>query len=392
MWIHRDISEKIQQAVRSFPALILTGARQTGKTSLLKKLFPHHRFISLELPSHAELAEKAPEEFIRRYPAPVVIDEVQYAPGLFRYLKSWIDRNRQNYGQFLLTGSQKFTLMKNVSESLAGRAAVFELETLSWHEVQNFQKTMDAELMVRGGFPELQSRRELDPQIFYQSYVATYLERDVRSLLRVGQLRDFERFIRACALRSGQILNKSDLARDVGISSTTANEWLSVLQASNQVILLEPWFSNKNKSLVKSPKLYLADTGLLCHLLGIISSEELLRSPLAGSVWETFVFSEIRKRQTLVLGKWEVFFWRDLRGLEADFLIHRGGRFELIETKLSQNPDKKDVATMEKITDLLGKEKVRKKFIVLRAPQSYPLAGGIQAITLQDLEIGQNLL
>ena len=270
MWIPRDLEPRLLRSARTRPAVVLTGARQTGKTSTFRRLFPDHEFVSLDLPTEAEQAEKEPQGFLLRHPAPVIIDEVQYAPSLFRYLKSAIDGNRTGNGQFLLTGSQKFTLMKNVSESLAGRVDVMELETLSLKEIRAvFPETTTESAMVRGGFPELHANPAIDHVAFYNSYLATYLERDVRSLANVGSLRDFERFLRACALRSANLLNKADLARDVGISPSTANHWLSTLDASGQVALLEPWFSNRTKSIVKSPKLYLADTGLLCALLNL---------------------------------------------------------------------------------------------------------------------------
>src|SRR5215469_14873528 len=262
MWIPRDIEPRLQRSARTRPVLVLTGARQTGKTSTLLRLFPEHQFVSLDLPSEAEQAEKEPESFLRRHPAPVIIDEVQYAPGLFRHLKARVDANRSRNGRFLLTGSQKFTLMKSVSESLAGRADIVELETLSLAEIRSaLPQTAVETAIVRGGFPELHANPDIDPLAFYNSYIATYLERDVRSLANVGSLREFERFLRACALRSANLLNKADLARDVGIAPSTANHWLSALQASGQVVLLEPWFSNRTKSIVKSPKLYLADSG-----------------------------------------------------------------------------------------------------------------------------------
>jgi predicted AAA+ superfamily ATPase len=384
MWFLRDISKKIEQSARTFPAVIVTGARQVGKTTLLKKLFPRFHFVSLDLPSNAELAERQPEEFIRRYPPPLIIDEVQYAPGLFRYLKIWIDQNRQCYGQFLLTGSQKFSLMKNISESLAGRCSVLELETLSKNEIDSAQKTSLESLMLRGGFPELHQQPKLDAISFYQSYVATYLARDVRALLKVGHLRDFERFLRACALRSGQLLNKTDLARDIGITPPTANDWISVLQASNQITILEPWFTNKTKSLVKSPKLYLSDTGLLCYLLGITSQDELLRSPLLGNIWETFVFSELRKKQIAQKGHWKIWFWRDLRGLEVDFLVHRGGLFELLEAKFTETPDSKQVLPLAKVAANLGHKNVEKIAVLCRAKQSYPMGNEVEVIPLED--------
>src|SRR5215471_950327 len=264
LWIPREIEPRLLRSARTRPVVVLTGARQTGKTSTFRRLFPNHEFVSLDLPTEAEQAEKEPRTFLQRHAVPVIIDEVQYAPGLFRYLKVAVDASRSGKGQFLLTGPQKFTLMKNVSESLAGRVDHVELETLSLAEIRGaLPDTTPESVIVRSGFPELQANPDIDHIAFYNSYLATYLERDVRSLANVGSLRDFERFLRACALRSANLLNKADLARDVGVSPTTANHWLSVLEASGQVVLLEPWFSNRTKSIVKSPKLYLADTGLL---------------------------------------------------------------------------------------------------------------------------------
>ena len=370
MWFERSISSKIRGLAGQYPAMVLTGARQVGKTSLLKKLFPDHSFVSLDLPSHAEMAETNPEGFLEKFSPPVIIDEVQYAPGIFRYLKSQIDENREKYGQYILTGSQKFTLMKSISDSLAGRCAVCELEGLSYSEIQAYKDLSVEELILSGGYPELHSRSELEKEYFFDSYLATYLERDIRALLKVGHLRDFERFVRACAIRCGQTLNKAELARDIGVSAVTANEWLSVLHASNQVILLEPWFRNKTKALVKSPKLYLADTGLLCHLLNIRNIEDLVSSPFCGAIWENYVFSEIRKRK---MGSWKLWFWRDNRGLEVDFLSDRGGRYELLEVKWNEHPKKKDAESLRKVSDQLGLENIISAKIVGRTQASYKI-------------------
>jgi uncharacterized protein len=276
MWIPRTVEARLLRSARTRPVVVLTGARQTGKTSTLLRLFPDYQFVSLDLPSEAEQAEKEPDNFLRRHLSPVIIDEVQYAPGLFRHLKARVDASRARNGQFLLTESQKFTLMKSVSESLAGRADIVELETLSLAEIRAALPATAVETaIVRGGFPEPYANPDIDAVAFYNSYLSTYLERDVRSLAEVGSLREFEWFLRACALRSANLLNKADLARDVGIAPSTANRWLSMLEGSGQVVLLEPWFSNRTKSIVKSPKLYLADTGLLCALFNIRSEEAL---------------------------------------------------------------------------------------------------------------------
>lgn len=385
MWIARYVEALLLRAARTRPAVVLTGARQTGKTATLRRLFPTHRFVSLDLPSEAELAEHQPDTFLDRYPPPVVIDEVQYAPALFRHLKTVVDRRRDECGQVLLTGSQKFTLMAGVSDSLAGRVDVFELETLSWSEIHRAVPATSAEsALVRGGFPELHANPEIDAAAFYASYVATYLERDVRALTNVGSLRDFERFLRACALRSGNLLNKADLARDVGIAPSTANQWLSVLEASGQVVLLEPWFSNRTKSLVKSPKLYVADSGVLCALLNIGTADELRRSPWAGAVWETFVFAQLRHRERMAARSHSLFFWGDRRR-EVDFVVEAAGRVDLVEAKWTELPSRSDAANLTFLRETIGPDRVASAAIICRPPNGYPLLPGIDVKTIDEL-------
>ncbi len=384
MWIDRRISRRLTRLAAQRPALVLTGARQVGKTSLLRRTFPDHAFASLDIPSVAALAERDPDGFLRDFPPPVLIDEVQHAPGIFRHLKVHIDQARSKHGRFILTGSQKFHLMKEISESLAGRAAIMELEALSFHEIARARpKASVIDVVLRGGYPELWAEPDLDPREFFSSYLATYLERDVRSLLRVGSLRDFERFVRACALRSGGLLNKAELARDVGVSAPTANEWLSVLQASNQVFLLEPWFSNQTKSLVRSPKLYWCDTGFLCFLVGIRGADELTRSPLLGSIWETFACAELRKRLGFAGLDPKFYFWNDRRR-EVDFLLHRGGNFELYEAKWVSEPARREGDDLLDIADRLGRSKVLSAGILFRGERSFPLGEGIKAISYRD--------
>ena len=325
------MEDRLRRLAAAFPVLILTGARQTGKTALLKRLFPDHHYVSLDLQLLAEQAEEAPASFLQDHPAPLVIDEVQYAPGLFRHLKVAVDGARSRRGQFILTGSQKFPLMRGVSDSLAGRCAVVELPGLCVDEMRQAgwrpKPPAAGEMLVRGSFPELWADPAIPTREFYQSYVSTYLERDLRQIVNVGSLRDFERFLRACAVRAGQLLNKSGIARDVGISQTTVGQWLSALEAGNQVTLLEPFFANVGKRLVKSPKLYFNDTGMLCFLLGI-GADDLGRSPLTGPIWENFVCGELRTRLRLTRPDWSLWFYRDQQNREADFLIQ--GPYERI--------------------------------------------------------------
>jgi predicted AAA+ superfamily ATPase len=275
--------------------------------------------------------------------------------------------------------------MTNVSESLAGRADIIELETLSFAEIQAALPDTSIETaIVRGGFPELYANPEIDLIAFYSSYLATYLERDVRSLSKVGSLRDFERFLRACAFRSANLLNKADLARDVGISPSTANQWLAMLEASGQAVLLEPWFSNRTKSIVKSPKLYLADTGLLCALLNIRSEEDLHRSPAVGAVWETFVFAQLRARERDAGRTGSLFFWRD-RTREVDFVVDVGGRLELFEAKWTELPDTGDTVNLDFVRNVLGNSRVIGGSVVARTPNSFPFSYGLRAVPVTEL-------
>jgi uncharacterized protein len=393
MWIDRQMSGQVLAAARQFPALVVTGGRQTGKTTLLRHLFPEASFASLDLPSAAFQADERGEEFLRGYKEPVILDEVQYAPGLFRHLKVAIDARRTERGRFLMTGSQKFALMHALSESLAGRCAVLELDTLSSTEILAAfpaEPVLAEEILWRGGFPELWRDREMEPRLFYSSYTATYLERDVRLSLQVGSLRDFERFLRACALRSGQLLNLTDLGRDVGIAGTTARDWLSVLEASSQVVLLEPYFNNPTRRLIKSPKLYFRDTGLLCFLLGLESPAALASSPLSGAVWETFVLGQILRARTATGSVGQVFFWRDTHDTEVDFVIEQNGRVRLIEAKWAEHlsDPRRALKPLLTVRDLFAERAAAEHWVASRTPHPHTPPGipGVRLINAVSFE------
>ena len=384
MWIDRDISSLLVNSVATRPVTVLTGARQVGKTSLLQHLFPDYHQVALDLPSEAEQAELNPDSFLQRHPPPLIIDEVQYAPQLFRHLKRVVDQDRNRNGQFILTGSQRFQLISGVQESLAGRADIFELDTLSHNELSRHDSSMPLEELIwRGGYPEIYAST-LNTQRYFQSYVATYLERDVKSLIDVSSLRDFERFVRACALRNAQVLSKADLARDIGISPTTSNSWLSVLQASNIISLLEPWHSNKLKSLIKSPKLYFRDTGLLCFLLNVDSSERLAESPLRGPIWESYVYGQIVRSLRLQAGERQLFFWRD-RSREVDFLLDRGGTFLLLDAKWSEHPTRADAEGFTHVQKEMNLKEPSSNVLVSRTPNPYPLGEHTEVISINEV-------
>jgi predicted AAA+ superfamily ATPase len=366
---------------------------QSGKTTLLRGAFAEHRYVSLDLPSVAEQAERNPAQFLAENPAPLLVDEIQYAPGLFRHLKAAIDRDRHAMGRFILTGSQHFTLMKGIPESLAGRCGIAELENLSHAEIstiigpQDDRKKLLA-LMVRGQFPELWRVRGFPQKDFFSAYLATYLERDVRQILNVTSLRDFERFLRILATRSGAMLNKSDVARDVGVSVKAIGDWVSVLQASGQIILLEPWFASLGKRMVKTPKLYFRDSGLLCFLLNI-EDGDLPGSPALGAIWETFLFSELRKLNATLAKPMSFWYYRDQRAREIDFVLERGGRLSFIECKWQENPGKDDARHIHAVQEDLAKSNSTWRpgsHWVLGTPMAtYSLGPGITAGALRDL-------
>lgn len=364
----------VRAAFRQFPVVVLTGARQVGKTTLARALLPRARYVSLDHPADASQARLAPDEFLIRWPAPAILDEIQYAPELFRHLKTIVDQDRRP-GRYLLTGSQTFALMDEVSDSLAGRAAVLNLPPLSIAEALTVTARPDIDTFLwRGGYPELWDRPDLDRNLWLGSYIATYLERDVRQVLNVGDLRDFDRFLRAAALRAGQLLSYADLARDVGLAPNTAKRWISVLEAGGQVFLLEPYHRQRRKRLIKAPKLYFTDTGLLCFLLGFRQPADLRSHALWGAVWENFVIAEIRKRLLATTRPPALWYWRTAHGDEVDLLIETGPeRFLAIECKASERIDTGALKHISRLAEEYGPRSVPRARIVCRTPTAYPL-------------------
>jgi hypothetical protein len=380
MWIKRKYEPTLKALAAQFPAVVITGARQAGKTALVRHVFPDYNYVSLDLPASAEQAEKSPDAFLNAHAPPLVIDEVQYAPALFRHLKATIDAYREP-GRFILTGSQNFSLMQGISESLAGRCGVLRMMPLSAEELADSSIPFEEkEYLFKGGWPELHARSDLDPHFWYASYLSTYLERDVRNILNVGSLRDFDRFLRSAAIRTGQMLSYSDLARDVGIAPNTAKQWISVLQASGQIFLLEPYYRNLGKRLVKSPKIYLTDTGLAAFLMGFDSWEAVERSPMVGALWETHVVMEVVKHFASRGRSVPLWYWRTAYGAEVDLLIEQGGRFIGVEAKFAENPGPADLKGFQALEDFYGKDSLISGWLACRTPHDYPMTSGITAI------------
>lgn len=388
--IPRDLSERILRAARHFPVVILTGARQVGKTTLLRAAFPEHDYVTLDVPSEAASAERDPEDFFRRHPPPVLVDEIQYAPALFRHVKIAVDRSRRK-GGFVLTGSQKLSLMRGVGESLAGRAAVLELEPLSVQEIRRSRlaarglRDVGAAL-TRGFMPALWADLKFPKDEFFASYVATYLERDLRQMVDVRDLRAFDRFLRICAARSAQLLSKADLSRDVGVTVKTIDSWLSALEATGQIVLVPPFFANLGKRLVKSPKLFFCDTGLLAYLLGL-DARAAASGPFAGAVFETAVLAELRKALAAWTPGARVSFFRDHEGAEVDFVVEAGSSIDLIEAKWTELPDASDARGVIRLAAALEAKgmNVRRKLVACRTAAPFPLGGGVEAVHLYDV-------
>lgn len=338
--------------------MVLTGPRQSGKTTLLRHLFGDTcRYVSLEPPDVRAAAVEDPCGFLELHSAPVIFDEVHNAPDLLPYVKEKIDANRARNGQYLLTGSQNLLLAEKVTESLAGRAAMLRLLPLSrreaegrpqldlvwerarsssWRSPQAFGGLWES--FLRGGYPELAVQPRRDASLWHASYIQTYLERDVRALRQVGNLTQYQNFLRLLAARSAQLVNLTDVARDLGVAVNTAKAWLSVLEATYQVIVLRPYFANIGKRLVKTPKVYFTDVGTLCYLAGLKDPQHAASGPMGGAIMETAVLSEIVKALTHRGIDPRVYFWRTQAGTEVDFVVDIGADLVPIEAKLSATP------------------------------------------------------
>jgi predicted AAA+ superfamily ATPase len=380
MWIKREYEKTIKDLFNQFPVVVLTGARQVGKTALVQRVFSGLSYVSLDVPALAEQAEHSPRAFLADHREPLIIDEVQYAPSLFRHLKGIVDQ-KKSPGRFILTGSQNFSLMQGVSESLAGRCGILNMLNLSFRELKGTAETADPDsYFFKGGFPELYEKPEIESRFWFAAYLATYLERDVRNISNVENLRDFDRFLRATAIRTGQVLSYSELARDVGIAPNTAKKWISVLQASGQIVLIEPYHRNLGKRLIKSPKLYMCDTGLAAFLMGFEKLEEVMRHPVAGALWETHVVMQVVRHYFSQGRQLPLWYWRTVHGAEVDLLIEKGGEFIAIEVKTTENPGEKALKGIEALQRFYGDQSLISGYIASRTPHPYPLSEKVKAV------------
>lgn len=395
--IPRHLKDQILKYSKEYPILALVGPRQSGKTTLIKALFPSYKYISLENIDYKEQALTDPRGFLDNYGPYLILDEVQRVPDLFSYLQEIVDNN-QDPAQYILTGSSQFLLVEKITQSLAGRIVTFKLYPLSYLELNRFSKDKDYksifqkehlgrqritkkdfyQLIIDGLYPRIYDKK-IDSHKWQENYLLTYVERDVRSLLNVKNIRTFESFLKICASLSGQLINYSNISNALGISIPTVKQWISILETSGIIFILQPYFSNFSKRIVKTPKLYFVDTGILCHLLSIRNIDHLISHPLIGSIFETFIVGECFKRFYNLGEVPPLYFWRDRLGNEIDLLITDRNELFPVEIKLSQTYTKSFKSSVEKWLNLPGNN-MQKGLVIYTGKEAVNLKSNIPVI------------
>jgi len=373
MNIFRTISQSIQQAAQEYPVVTIVGPRQVGKTTLVRALFSKRPYVNLEDPDVREFALNDPRRFIHQFTEGVVIDEIQHAPILLSYIQVIVDESKR-HGQFILTGSQQLDLHAAVSQSLAGRTAIISMLPLSIEELsaQKINLSVD-EYLLTGFLPRVYAN-QLDPKHVYRDYVMTYLERDVRNMTKVHDLALFQKFLRLCAGRVGQVLNQSGLANEVGVSNTTIQHWLSILEASYIIFRLQPYYENFGKRMIKSPKLYFFDVGLVSFLLGIETTQQMSRDPLRGNLFENMVVLELMKMRMNQSLAPNLYYYRDSHHNEIDLIYKKAHELIPIEIKSSESFDKSFVKRL-KYFQQLASDKVPTGYVIYAGELEYSVNG-----------------
>lgn len=387
--IKREISQFLREYAESFRSVLVVGPRQSGKTTLTKHCFPDKPYVSLENIDERELAIEDPRAFLDRFPKGAILDEVQRAPLLLNYLQEILD-NTDEDGLFILTGSNNILLRESISQTLAGRVGVLDLLPLSYREIHSTQgDTEITQLIIKGFYPEIYDRNR-KPELWYPSYIRTYIERDVRQIKQIDDVLLFQKFVKLCAGRIGQQLNFSSLSNECGVDVRTVQSWISVLESSYIIYLLQPFHENYNKRLVKSPKLYFYDTGLACSLLNIKKADELLMSHFRGALVENFVISECIKHNFNHQLGLHYYYWRDNNGVEIDLLQQKGQELLSIEIKSAKTYTKDFSRNQKKFMSYSG---VEKGLILYDGPQEFSGSDNIEVVNWRNFllrDVGGN--
>ena len=398
MYIARTLEKHIEKLSKQFKVILVTGARQVGKSTLLKHCDSGRNYVTLDDYRERELAINDPELFLQRHKTPLIIDEIQYAPNILSYIKIAVDSSDKK-GQYWLTGSQQFHMMKNVTESLAGRVAIVDLKGLSLKEldfleqipflptvkyIEEMRKTSKIhdltniyEKIWKGSYPEVNAN-ETDWETFYKSYLRTYIERDIKDLNAVKNEMDFLKFLKVLAARTGQMLDYTDISKEVGVSSPTIKSWVSILVSSNIVYLLQPYYSNINNRIVKTPKVYFFDTGLCSYLTNWDNPQVLESGAMSGAIFETFVISEIIKSYVHNIKEPNIYYYRDKDKKEIDVIIEKNGKLYPVEIKKSANPDKSAIKNFSVISN----NKMGEGSVICLSKDDYPITETVNAIPI----------
>ena len=388
--IERNLEKVLLKRSTEYPVVTLTGPRQSGKTTLVRKLFSDHTYVNLEDTEARLLAQRDPKGFFSRYPAPVIVDEFQRVPELASTIMVNVDANRKKKGQYILTGSHQPLLQQAVSQTLAGRTALLRLLPFSINELRHVprQKTDVDALILQGGMPEV-CTEHLEPHAYYRNYFQTYIERDVRQLMEIRNLPAFERFMVLLAGRVGQLVNLSGLSTEVGVSHTTLSGWLSLLEASFVVFRLQPFFSNISKRVVRSPKLYFTETGLAAYLLGLENEKQVIRDPLRGQLFENLIVTELLKARVNKDADPQLYFLRTEKGFEIDIIHRQGSELIPIEIKssMSYHPD-----FVRNLKTFCETEKQARNPLLIYAGDSYPSFAGVRCLNYLETSGFDDLL
>lgn len=372
--IARLMTKRLEEAAKGLPVIAILGPRQSGKTTLAREVFKNHRYVSLEVANVFDAIKNDPQGFIEEYKNPhgIIFDEFQHLPELLSYIQVYVDEHKQP-GYFILTGSQNFLMNQAITQSLAGRISLFTLLPLSLAELKGAGLAPEniSQALFKGCYPRVYTTAEIDPNMLYNDYIATYVERDVRSLKNIVSLSDFKRFMGLCAGRTGQLLNVASLANECGIDQKTAHAWLSVLEASYIIYLMQPYFrDNFGKRLMKSPKLYFYDTGLACSLLGITSEDQLFTHYLRGELFESYMIMELVKHFYNDRRTPPLYFWRDYHGNEVDCIIEHANKLIPVEIKVSQSLSRKFYSGFDYWRDTAG-EQAANGFLIYGGSETY---------------------